>query len=386
MTKIGILTFHWADNYGALLQCYALKEYLAKKGYDVSVINYWPQYALIKRATRIGSAAIKKQFGVDVKPNWKLVFKNIVLGRVLSAKRSTEKMDLFRIEHIVGNQKKYLTYAELQENINQFEILISGSDQIWNPNITGGTFDKSYFLSFESCASMKVAYAASLGVKFQPEWKNDFKALLSQYHFISAREKSLACLINTECDKLCKSVVDPVFLLEKKDWECLVTKNIIKEHYIFVYVLQRDTRIVSMANWLSQKTKLPIHILGARRPYRKATYIKGGVIEEFINQIKNADYVLTNSFHGTAFSLIFQRRFLAFLDSLKPTRIIDLLTDIGMEKYIYNSNNREVIFDEPDYNQAYNLMNIRIRESEEYIDNCISVTEDYKHDGFHKRN
>ena len=370
--KVGVITFQWADNYGGLLQCYALKEYLKKTGCDPTVINYWPRFALIKRGNRLGAASIRKQFGVKVKTRKKQVFKSIALGRLSISREITSKMDQFREQNLVGNQKVYISYDDVCRDVNQFDLLISGSDQIWNPNLTGGRFDPCYFLDFPNCKSQKVSYAASLGVSLKPEWEKEFGEKLSQFQRISTRESSLAETIQKKYGIVSDSVVDPVLLLKREDWDKLISTPKKKGGYILLYVLQRNNDIVAVANWLSQKKKLPIYVIGAKRKYHKVKYLTGCSIEEYLMYFRDADYVLTNSFHGTAFSLIFQKQFLTFLDTNKPTRLVDLLTGIGLDDRIFQGNNQAEILNELDYDNAERKLQIKVEESRKFLDNSIS--------------
>lgn len=369
--KIGILSFQWADNYGGLLQCYALKEYLKQRGNEVIVINYWPRYALVKRATRVGSIQIKKQFGITVTPNAKMLIKNIVLGRYHSSKMVTQKMDNFRKSYITESQKFYLNHLDLEQDIYQFDVLICGSDQIWNPNLTGNQFDKAYFLDFNTQNTIKISYAASLGVSLRPEWEREFHSLLCRLQHISTRESSLSQLIQNRYGLNSRTVADPVLLLSEKSWNRLITDKKIKQRYILLYVLQRNSDIVAVANWLSCTTNLPIHVIGAKRRYKNAKYIKECSVEEFLTQFKNAEYILTNSFHGTAFSLIFRKTFMTFLDTNKPARMLDLLTNVGLSERIFRGDNKEIALQKPDYDNASKLLDIMIKDSKDYLSTCI---------------
>ena len=370
--RVGILTFQWADNYGGLLQCYALKKYLQKQGHDVAVINYWPRYALNKRATRIGKSAVRKQFGVSGKPNRKQLLKSVLTGRYPYVRQMTQRMDHFRADGLSIDQHVCLDRFEIEQTIEQFDVLICGSDQIWNPVITGGRFDKAYFLDFASRKPLKIAYAASLGVTLKPEWEQEFRTLLNKIQFISTRESSLAELIQKQFGMSSKAVVDPVFLLDDGDWNQIIPAKENNEHYILVYSLQRNADIVMVANRLSEKTGLPIRVIGTRQKYKNAEYISACFMEDFLALFKNADYILTNSFHGTAFSLIFQKRFLTFLHSKKPARMRDLLTDIGLAERIYCGDNLEIVLQDPDYDCAFAALNAKICASRDFLAASIS--------------
>lgn len=370
--SIGIVTFQWADNYGGLLQCYALKEFINRMGQNAKIINYWPQYAIENHCSRIGLISTFKEFKKLVMPNWRYMAKNFILGRSYSTRKGSIRMDRFRNKYLLDDQVIFYSYSEIESEIKKYDIIISGSDQIWNPNLTGKQFDNVYFLNFQSSILKKVAYAASLGVTLKDEWKQRFFQLVSQYDYVSTRESSLSSLLCRELGIESRAVVDPVFLLDEKTWGEMIPERMDDSHYILLYVLQRDSNIVSIANWLTEQTQLPIRVFGAKRKYRNAKYVPEGDILEFLFQFKNADYILTNSFHGTAFSLIFRRRFLSFLDSQKPTRIKDLLTDVGLNERIFNGHNYSIVLEEPNYEKAMKLLDEKVHQSKDFLYSCIS--------------
>lgn len=372
---VGILTFQWADNYGGLLQCYALQRYLDERDCDTQVINYWPDHALSNRATSLGLCSVFKQFGIIPKINVRQLTKNILLGRVLSTKVKTENMDRFRntyvLKHVAG-EKVYINRNQLEPDMGKFNVLLCGSDQIWNPNLTGGDFDPCYFLKFDAKHTIKASYAASMGTTFKQEWEQQFGSLIDNLDYISTRESSLADTINNKYGKESIAVMDPVFLLNSTEWNSIIPSDEPSKPYILLYVLQRNSEIVSVANWLSKETELPLHIIGAKNRYVNATYLTGCSIEDFLFQFKHATYILTNSFHGVSFSVIFRKKFLAFLDTQKPTRIMDLLKDLGLFSRIYQGKNKEILFESPDYASAQEKLETKVRLSTKYLDICVS--------------
>lgn len=383
--RIGILTFQWADNYGGLLQCYALKKYLQKRGYEVNIINYWPIYAIKAKCTKVGITAVKKKLGMSAGLNKKQLLKNLFLGRYHEEKKIAEQFDIFRENYLIRNQQACFDILEIDQyiNIKKYDVLICGSDQIWNPNLTGGHFDNTYFLGFSNRELVKVAYAASLGVRLKSEWEKEFYELLKEIQYISARERTLTELIETKYGLSCATVVDPVFLIEAGEWDQLKINGSSKNPYILVYSIHRNSELVSIANWLSGITNLPLHIIGIKHKYNKAKYYRACSVEEFLFQFKHADYIITNSFHGTAFSLIFHKKFLTFLDKEKPARMTDLLADLGLSEHIYTGSNKEVILNPLDFSQVNVKLNKKIQESRTYLDSCITTAErriDEEHD------
>lgn len=324
MQKAKILTFHNAENYGATLQAYALKETLKKLDVDASFINY-------KNKTILSDYKLIKTHSL------KSFFSSLwYLPRNLKRKKSFKS---FSDKYLDTNTKVYLTKEEIEQDINDKDIYVAGSDQIWNPSLTGGLSD-IYTLNFGNQDITKVIYGASLGnEELLQEYSLDFKSKTKGLKYISVREKSIIKPLEEICNKKIYQVIDPTLLLKKEDWEKLINENkkvnLEDKDYILVYTLFENDEITKIANYISSITGLKVVHFRKYNAYNKELmnlYSKGPI--DFINAFKNAKYVITNSFHGTVFSLMFEKKFYSVLPQTRAGRIKDLLKDLELEDRI----------------------------------------------------
>lgn len=284
--KIGILTFHWGTNYGGVLQAYALQTFLKQKGNDVVIINYAPHTF---RDSFYKCFYSKNPFTIieNLKNYWKE--KNIAK---------------FRKKHMKLTERYYLP-EQLIENPPIMDIYIAGSDQIWNPYGLKSN-KKIYFLPFGDEETIKLSYAASFGVTDYPEnYLKEIKPLLNKFKAISVREKSGLDILKKAGILDSVLLPDPTLLLNKDDYLKLTDRKIQKKPTdYFFYVLQNK-----------QKTISDIYSYLKRNKNNKIVHtckIKNSVIgiEDWLYNIKNSKIVITNSFHGVVFSIIFETPFI----------------------------------------------------------------------------
>lgn len=375
--KIGILTMQWANNYGGLLQCYALSTFLRMQGYDCEVVNYWPPYALRKRAAIIGADAVKKEFGDAARK----VIGGCTRARIRkTARTKCAHIDAFRYDEIHLSES-VLDERQLRLQLETYDSVIVGSDQIWNYKITGRRFEDAYFLNYD-LPCRKIAYAASSGSAVPQDLQGRFMQLVHAFDRLSVRENSLAQFL--EAGGMQASVVyDPVFLLGRDHWESMASPNAVGEDYILVYTLERNAELVKAANWLSKKIGLPLVVIGKKGLYRGVLkYVPDVPVQEFVSLFLHAKLVVTNSFHGTAFSLIFNKDFFVFPHSTKPARMVDLLKQVGLgERIIVNSRQlvdgkKEIAIG--DFSDACEKMETGITASKEYLYRAIESEKPFK--------
>lgn len=330
MQKAKMLTFHNAENYGATLQAYALKETLKELGLDAGFVNYENERILSDyKLIRFNSL---KSFFSSL---W-------YLPRNLKRKRSFKS---FSDAYLDTTSKVYLNKEEIEKDIKSGDVFIAGSDQIWNPALTGGLSDV-YTLNFNK-DTKKIIYGASLGNEELLQ-KNalDFKTKLANLDYISTREQSIIKPLEEICGKKVEQVIDPTLLLSKEKWDKLVAKNDVvnlpTEKYILVYTLFESDEVTKIANFMSSKTGLKVVHFRKYNIYENelmSLYTCGPI--DFVNAFKNAAYVVTNSFHGTVFSIIYERKFYSVLPKERAGRIKDLLQDLELDSRII-SNKKEV--------------------------------------------
>ena len=319
--KIGMLTFHRANNLGAVLQASALQNYVQNNFGDCEIVDYYPNNNI--PITYKGIKKILKKC------------KRIAIYPLTRKKRKREyRFDEYR--------KNYFKMTDgdncIKDELKDFDILISGSDQILNTTLTGNS--RAYYLDFFE--GKKISYASSFGRTNITQNEIDMiKSELPQYSAVSVREKSAGEIIKRICGIDSELVMDPVFLLNKEEWENRCNMDmILPERFIFVYSMENSDNLERVVRLIKEEKNIPVIVV---RGGGKAGRIVGKEDAtcgpaEFLKYIKNAEYVVTNSFHGTAFSLIFEKKFLCIAHSTRNTRLINILQLINEEEKMIYSN------------------------------------------------
>lgn len=368
MKKIGIMTFHNAHNYGAMLQVFALQNFI-KNNYDnvdVKVINYENKKILsnYKVFTPIRKNLIKyfKLLSNDIK-NYKI-----------NSKRYNN-FDRFM------NTQLNLTdrCREINSLDESFDICITGSDQVWNPDIVG-SLSNEYTLNFGNESMKRVSYAASIGDVSQVELhKKDFKEKIGKIDNISVREIDAQIALEKLLGKNIEVVLDPTMLLTKNEWnkklENLQTEN---EKYILAYVVKADEEYIKIVNDLSERTGLKIiHFEKDNHGYNnvlKSAYTEGPY--EFVNLIKNAEYIVATSFHATVFSIIFNKKFFIVPHKKTGARVINLVNTLGIENRLFDNfeQYKNINIDiNTDWNKVNEKLNYEREKSIKFIENAIEI-------------
>lgn len=325
--KIGILTYHFATNYGALLQCFALQTSIEKLGKDVVVIDYR------SKIQKDNNALFSRRL---------LAFnivKNIMLLPYTSfRKRRFHLFDSF-VKEMLALTNEVNTIKDLKEIVDNLDIVIVGSDQVWNPNVKD--FDRAFFLPFDSNAK-KTTFAASFGNASSFELK-DFLAYMKDFEYITIREKGGETILNQIGIKCDDFVMDPVFLLDKQQWISISAKYTkINDNvpFLLCYFLKQENnkKYFKYARRIAAKKNIELVNIVTR--YRPSSMIKKSLLDvgprEFLYLISRASYICTDSFHGTAFASIFNVDFTSFCDSKEnDTRKKNLLEALGLADRLY---------------------------------------------------
>lgn len=326
--KVGVLTIHSVYNYGAMLQAFALSKYIESKGYVSEVVDYRP-YELCR--------------------NYDFYFKDLyadprnALGAIKQSivkRKQFTRFKSFLNTEISTSKKRYGNYSSLKNH--DYDILVTGSDQIWNPFIT--IEDESFLLTFDEKRTKKVAYSSSFGVSEIPElWADKVKSALKQFKQLGVREQSGKDIINGLLpDRNVDLVLDPVFLMPNYYWRKLADDSLTPgEPYLLVYSLEVNDKIKSYAKELAIDKNLKIvtiHPFNGDYEFADICVNTAGP-KEFISLINNADFVVTNSFHGTAFSILLEKKFSCVLHSKTGTRMSSLLNRLHMESKVLSLGN-----------------------------------------------
>lgn len=309
--KIGIITFHWATNYGAVLQSFALQTYLETLGYEVEIINYVPfRNKVVSAITRF-------------------------LKRDFSYFKREHRISKFRKKYL-HLSKKYSFQNSLKKIKQRYQFAIAGSDQIWNVSFTlqkGKKPNLSYFLSFVSDETIRISYAASFGsIKVPEDYVCLVKQELNKFNYISVREKSGVSIIN-DIGFEAQLVCDPTFLLETKFYNELIFNNNSADSELFSFILHNDSNGMAIVSSVLGLTKF--------KHCSKETYS----VSEWLSHIKNSSIVVTNSFHCIVYSLLFNKPFIAvgIKGSGMNDRLVTLLKTYGLDNRFIINNDEELI-------------------------------------------
>ncbi len=303
--RIGILTFHRALNYGALLQTYALQETLKKLGCEPNIIDYRSKVM----ESRHHEARISDCHSLQD-----------LVRFIFYAKHRNRKHKKFR-DYSAANlvfSDVCVNCEQLNKLSSEYDKFICGSDQVWNYKLT--EFDRNYLLDFTQDTSKKNSYAASFGISNIPTtYRDDYKTLLNGFSHISVRENQGKEIIKGLINREAELVLDPTLLMTKQEWGGIATDYQNKKEYILLYTLGSSPTIKTFVEELSRKTGYSIvYISYSIIKKIDAIYEKCVGPTEFLGLFKNARYVVTNSFHGTCFSLSFNKDF--FLELLPESQ------------------------------------------------------------------
>lgn len=330
--RIGIITFQRSHNYGAVLQAYALLTTLKNMGHNAEIIDYWPSY-------RAGQYNLFKNTDKSNNKTTLISDPKRVIRNMMSFPYRWKKYSKFNnfIRHNLKiKNNPYLSGFDIPDN---YDVIICGSDQIWRYNFRGnGGFDDVYFAKYPvNKKVIKVSYAASMGDKDIDENAiKVLKKLIENLDFISVREDALLDLVKPLTTKLPVKVLDPVFLLSEVEWRKMIKKIVKKKKYLLFYQLIQDSEAVALAKKIASERQLEIiQIRGVAKnvnPFGSDNLqLSAGPID-FISLIAHADYVVSTSYHGVAFSILFQKPFSALGFNNNCYRIKSLLRSLGIEQ------------------------------------------------------
>lgn len=295
--KIGIITFHRALNYGAVLQAYALHKFLLDEKIDNQIIDYRSSYI--------------EDFYIPIKPSSIIQPKKFVKELIYAYKNISKRKKFEEFIKKYINTTEKIKKCKIKDLNAKFDIYIAGSDQVWNYKWSG--FDKTYFLDFAP-SQKKYSYAASFGVDEIPsELVEEYRKLLKDFIKISVREASGKNIIKKLIKKEACISIDPTCLLSKQQWDYIAVKPK-EEGYILLYTLEKSEILERLAQRIAESKNLKIIKIVDSIKKQKNFECRGFMSpDEFVGFFANAKYILTNSFHGLMFSCIYEKEFyLAF--------------------------------------------------------------------------
>lgn len=338
MKKVGILTFFRPINNGAVLQACAMsKIVLPKLGYTAELIDYRFERIEIDRSAFGIKRILREPKKIE---KARRVIADIV--RFPVNYRQIKIFDAFIHKNLPVSQNVYYTEEDLKQRCQEYDAYVVGSDLVWSPTMAGGV-NPIYFLRFVNSNKLKVAYAPSVGtIDLSNKDIMDFKLLLSNFDTISVREESTAAQLRELTGYDVKTVLDPTLLTDSEDWNRFYSsKKVFKDEYIFAFALESSQVLIDTVNRLARETGAIVVAYGRKNKLYKARRVvfldgKCGPAE-FLNYVNNAFKVVTNSFHGCAFSIVFHKDFYCIPHTTRGIRMIDLLRSLNLDKRIITS-------------------------------------------------
>ncbi len=369
--KIGIITTHYAINYGAFLQAMALQRTISEMGHDCEIIDYRPNI------DKFGRNYIHKVN--NVKGFVRNIYAMLSINYYLKYKTRRKKFDNTREREMRLSEKVYVSHNDVLQNLEPYDAFVCGSDQIWNLRLM---YDPVFFLDFrEKYPEAKyIAYAPSTAMSDLNELeKKIFSKHMRNFDALSVREAAGKTLLSTITDKEIKVVLDPVLLYGTKKWEDFskVPKGFNKEDpYIFCYYIG-SSRLAQIAVDKIRK------ITGYRTIYCNVKLrdrfhsdecIRDASPQEFVGLIKNASFVCSNSFHATVFSVLFKKPFIVTLNhNGRDSRMVDLLSSMNLNNRLFDLDNIDNLNTEAvkrcaeGYDEGIQLLKNQVDESKGYL-------------------
>lgn len=358
--KIGILTFHCAHNYGAVIQCYGLQQYLRSLGHEVYVINYKPKYFDFYKIPEIT---------ISNTPNLKAYLKGKIRELIIGHIR---KKRFLAFEDFINQKLNLIPHID-NSDYSDFDAIILGSDQIWNPGITGGRYDEEYFGSNAKCKVISYA-ASSRSTNLTAEQSDYLKSHLPKISSISVRETSLMNLLQPLTSKSITTVIDPSFLPEVSAYENLCRPINRKRSYVLVYEVDRHSDTYRIAKEIAQSLDADVVELVSCVSYKyfsdRFDQIGGPI--EFLSYIKNAECIVTTSFHGMALSLKFQKNFYSIRQGTDADlRTESLLTKLGLLSRFIFMDSKVDSYTQLDYSTILPRLNEELNYSKGFLANAL---------------
>ena len=370
MKKIGIITWFKYENYGTALQAISLQKFLRNNGEYVELIDFDlnDENLNIKKNKDKLIKKIYLKFGRFVYKIQRKKYKDDFVSKSNNFKKIIFENCLFSRK--IENDFDYVNVC------NSYDILLFGSDQIWNPS----WYHPYYYANYESINAKRVAYAPSFGVNKIVNNKKEIRNALKRFSSIAVREKTGCDIVKkiSGCDS--SLVLDPTFLLSSKEWEKFESSLFIDEKYILCYFLSDNFYHWTAVKRFAKEKKLKLVVI----PQNGFSYImsdnvirKCGV-DDFLSLIHNAEFVITDSFHGTVFSIIYRKKFVVFERHdnknilSQNSRIYDLLKLVKLENYILKYNSSKIIYNKNiPFNHLYDDLKKYIILSKDFLNKNI---------------
>lgn len=363
---IKTITCHDCYNFGASLQAFALQTYLESQGHDVEIIHYKPDYL----SGHFNMMAVSNP--VFDKP----IIKQLYLlakfpGRLMSLKRK-KVFDEFTAKYLKLT-RRYNSYEELKDDAPEADAYIAGSDQIWNTLFRNGR-DAAFYLDFGKPEVKRISYAASFATPdVVSEYREFVMKELKVIDCISIREKTSLPLLTSLGRPDGVAVCDPVFLLDKTQWQDTIKAvPSVTKKYVLVYLTDKSAEIESIARGIKKATGWKIYAAGGiKAAYADRNFANAGPLE-FVRLINDSQFVISNSFHATAFSLILEKNFCVVnrKEGINE-RMKSVLADYGLDDHM-TSWLFEKLLTDIDYRSVNIIKEEKVNKSKDWLKRTLT--------------
>lgn len=361
--KASIITLHAVSNYGSVLQTYATQKLFEKHGFETEIVDY--------RRDAVMQNSLKT---ILLNKEYSMVNKAKLILIMPSSKKSREIFDGFLKRNVKLTDICYREDADFEKHPIDADVYCTGSDQVWN---TGWhkEIPKPFYLTYAPDDKRIISFSASFGKESLADWeKEGTKELLERYDYISVREKSAVEIVENLGIKDCEHVLDPTLAINPQTWYGLAAERVVKEKYILVYQLNNNKKFDKYAEQLAKKKNMKLIRLCTR--YDQLRKTGNGIVlpkvEEFLALFRDAECVITDSFHATAFSLIFNKKFINIFPKLYSTRLASILDLVGLkERKLTDYSNFDLVDKDISYTGVNNILNIERTKTEAFLTKAL---------------
>lgn len=372
--KIDVITLHRVRNYGSSLQTLATQMFLREFGCEAEIIDYYPE--------RYSSRGLLKR----LKNKSQKLGRNpilLLMAKIAISPSYYKKhlvFDDFLRKHVDLTEKTYYSEEDLKNDIPPADAYCTGSDQVWNSHWNEGV-DRPFYLSFLPDSAYRFSYASSIGsAKLSEDEKQEVTPLLKKYNHISVREDSGVAIIQDLGIDDVEQVLDPTLLFDAETWKPYVSDRYKNQKYVVTYNLHHDKRIDEYASKLADKYNLKVLNIS----YNWHDIIRSGhlvwcpTIEEYLGLIKDASYVVTDSFHATAFSLIFGTKFIDIYPEQASARLRSVLKLTNTENRGFDGMPTIDVADvATDFNGVHEILRNERQKSVQYMNTILDELNNY---------
>lgn len=361
--KIATLTYQRHDNYGAMLQCYALQKRIEQMGIETEVIDYICEVS-------------ENPFGLKAFRAKGL--KRYITGIIGAITRLPRAKSFNNFRHLI-KMSKSVTEKNISQLGASYDGYIVGSDNVWNSDITG--FDERYFLSFVADKRKRASFAASFGSsKIKNDQREKYQKFLSDFSILTCREKSGSSLINELTGRESVTVCDPTLLLTEQQWSSVAKEPSERKPYLLAYQMVPSKAFVKFVKDVAKQKNLRVVYIPFPFGFIKCKMKLNIDPLEWLGLVKNADYIITDSFHGCVFSVIFKKQFIVKISQLGE-RIENLLSMLNLQDRVVTQAAQANLLSNIKYSEVEPLLDEFTNKSEKKLKEIISYFSKLKTNG-----